>query len=127
MSFRQILILYLQSNPSLQGASGAAGTRDAHFIHAFVSYQLLAHRIQRDLLLAEALTHPQSKPVKLPSASSSESHEGNLDPRVYPAVVKNLDTVVQSLEQMRSLSITDESPEVSAAIDGRLSFTRAKR
>ncbi|KAG8941964.1 hypothetical protein FRC04_003923 [Tulasnella sp. 424] len=113
-----------QSNASLQAGSGAAGTRDAHFIHAFVSYQLLAHRIQRDLLLAEALTQPQASPVKLPSSTSSE---GSLDPRVYPAVIKNLDTVLQSLEQMRTLSITDESPEVSSAIDARLSFTRAKR
>jgi len=50
-----------------------------------------------------------------------------VDHRVYPAVVKLLDTVLQSLEQIRSLSITDESPDISSSMDARLSFAKARR
>jgi len=42
-------------------------------------------------------------------------------------VIKTLDTVLQSLEQMRALSITDESTDVASALDVRMSWTRAKR
>lgn len=50
-----------------------------------------------------------------------------MDGRLYPAVVKLLETVTQSLTQMRSLSIVDESPDLASAVEMRVTFTRARR
>lgn len=50
-----------------------------------------------------------------------------MDSRLYPAVVKLLDTIVQSLGQMRNLSLVDESPDLASAVEARLSFTKARR
>ena len=50
-----------------------------------------------------------------------------MDSRLYPAVVKLLDTIVQSLDQMRNLSLVDESPDLASAVEARLSFTKARR
>ncbi|KAG9025709.1 hypothetical protein FRB95_009849 [Tulasnella sp. JGI-2019a] len=102
------------------------GARDAVFIHAFVSYQLLARRTQRDLLIADGLVQP-APPAPGVKALPTSTQKQPLDPRVYPAVIKTLDTVLQSLDQMRTLSITDESPDIAAALDMRILFTKAKR
>ncbi|CAE6423542.1 unnamed protein product [Rhizoctonia solani] len=97
------------------------GARDAHFISSFVTYQLLSRRTQRDLLLTEALlTTPTPTPGKQGEASQT------VDYRVAPAVVKLLDTVLQSLNQMRSLSVVDESADLTMAIEGRLAFFLSK-
>ncbi len=50
-----------------------------------------------------------------------------VDSRLYPAVVKVLDTVLQSLNQMRVLSIVDDNPDLAAAVEARGCFTRARR
>lgn len=50
-----------------------------------------------------------------------------VDARLYPAIVKLLDSVLQSLEQMRTLTIVDESPELASAVEARLAFTKARR
>ncbi|KAG8733106.1 hypothetical protein FRC11_008681 [Ceratobasidium sp. 423] len=98
------------------------GARDAHFISSFVTYQLLSRRTQRDLLLTDALlTTPAHTPGKQGETSQTADH------RVAPAVVKLLDTILQSLNQMRSLSVVDESADLTMAIEGRLSYTKAKR
>ncbi|QRV76779.1 signal recognition particle 68 kDa protein [Ceratobasidium sp. AG-Ba] len=99
------------------------GARDAHFIMSYVTYQLLSRRIQRDLLLADALLASPGP--------GSHGKQGDapvaIDHRVAPAVVKLLDTILQSLNQMRSLSVVDESADLTAAIEARLSFSKAKR
>lgn len=46
---------------------------------------------------------------------------------MYPAVLKVLDTVLQSLNQMRTLSLVDDSPDLASAVDARISFTKAQR
>ncbi|KAH7344439.1 hypothetical protein B0J17DRAFT_635426 [Rhizoctonia solani] len=100
----------------------APGARDAHFISSFVTYQLLSRRTQRDLLLTEALlTTPTPSPGKQDEASQT------VDYRVAPAVVKLLDTILQNLNQMRSLSVVDESADLTMAIEGRISYTKARR
>lgn len=102
-------------------STSAAGTRDIHFVHAYIVYQLLSRRIQRDLLLVSALLtshRPQT------SAKPKKEH---VDARLYPAVVKLLDTVIQGLAQMRNLSIVDESPDLASAVEARLTFTKARR
>ncbi|KAF8880719.1 hypothetical protein CPB85DRAFT_1442941 [Mucidula mucida] len=68
----------------LADAQTSSGPRDISFVHAYIVYQLLSRRIQRDLRLMQALL-PMTK--------------GATDGRVYPAVVKLLDTVMQSLTQ----------------------------
>lgn len=50
-----------------------------------------------------------------------------VDSRLYPAVVKVLDTVLQSLNQMRVLSIVDDNPDLAAAVEARVCFTTARR
>lgn len=102
-------------------STSAAGTRDIHFVHAYIVYQLLSRRIQRDLLLVSALLTSHR-----PQASAKPKKE-HVDARLYPAVVKLLDTVIQGLAQMRNLSIVDESPDLASAVEARLTFTKARR
>ncbi|EKM60486.1 uncharacterized protein PHACADRAFT_246467 [Phanerochaete carnosa HHB-10118-sp] len=113
------------------GSSTApAGTRDLQFVYAFVVYQLLARRIQRDLLLISTLLHQsqtsshRSGEVSISKASASKQQ---VDSRLFPAVVKLLDTIIQSLTQMRALSIVDDSPDLATAVDARISFSKARR
>ena len=42
-------------------------------------------------------------------------------------VVKLLETVLQSLTQMRTLSIVDDSPDLATAVEARTSYTKARR
>ncbi|KAF8871549.1 hypothetical protein CPB85DRAFT_1569212 [Mucidula mucida] len=96
----------------LADAQTSSGPRDISFVHAYIVYQLLSRRIQRDLRLMQAL---------LPTT------KGATDGRVYPAVVKLLDTVMQSLTQMRALSIVDDNSDLASGVDARISYTKASR
>jgi len=110
------------------------GTRDMQFVHAYIIYQLLSRRIQRDLLLISTLLHQSqsssshvhnvAKQDKKPTAARKEQ---KVDARLFPAVVKLLDTILQSLNQMRTLSIVDDSPDLASAVDARICFTKARR
>ena len=51
-------------------------------------------------------------------AGISKLQREQVDSRLYPALVKLLDTIVQSLDQMRNLSLVDESPDLAAEIGG---------
>ncbi|KIM61928.1 hypothetical protein SCLCIDRAFT_1215538 [Scleroderma citrinum Foug A] len=115
-------LMEAQQSTNSTGAS-AASTRDIQFVHAYIIYQLLSHRIQRDLLLISTLlsSHPPSGQGVV---SNGKEH---VDSRLYPAVVKLLETVVQSLTQIRSLSIVDESPDLASTVETRVTFTRARR
>ena len=101
-------------------------------MHAYIVYQLLARRIERDLLLVSAIlaNQPGSRPgmtrgPKLPAPIALKPEQ--VDGRLYPAVVRVLDTVLQSLSQMRALSIVDDNPSLAAAVEARVSFTKARR
>lgn len=83
-------------------------------------YHLLTRRIQRDLLLVQALLSP-------PGSSNKGGKEESTDVRVYPAVVKLLDTMLQSLEQMRTLTVVDDSPDLATVVESRISYTKARR
>ena len=110
-------------------SAAPAGTRDIAFVHAFVVYQLLSYRIQRDLLLISTLLH-QSQAARAPRAPGSgapKPRKERVDARLYPAIVKLLDTTIQSLEQMRALTIVDESPDLASAVEARQEFTKARR
>ncbi|KAF8640828.1 hypothetical protein AX17_000477 [Amanita inopinata Kibby_2008] len=102
------------------------------FVHAYIVYQLLSRRIERDLLLVSAIlaNQPGSRPgmtrsSRMPAPNTLKPEQ--VDSRLYPAVVRVLDTVLQSLNQMRSLSIIDDNPDLAAAVEARASFTRARR
>ncbi|KAJ7226111.1 hypothetical protein GGX14DRAFT_423922 [Mycena pura] len=112
----------------LSGSSSivtSGGARDIHFVHAYVVYQLLSRRIQRDLLLVSALMSSQSGAGA--SAHGQKADTEQVDSRLFPAVVKLLDSVIQSLNQMRTLSVVDDSPDLTSAVEARLSFTKARR
>ena len=111
----------------LSGATAAAGTRDNQFVHAYIVYQLLSRRVQRDLLLTSALLHQLHAAQKSHRDAGNASRKVQVDARLYPAIVKLLDSVLQSLEQMRTLSIVDESPDLATAVDARIAFTKARR
>ena len=88
----------------------------------------LIRGIQRDLLLTSALLHQLHAAQKTQrEATGNASRRVQVDARLYPAIVKLLDSVLQSLEQMRTLSIVDESPDLASAVDARLSYTKARR
>ncbi|KAF8895022.1 hypothetical protein CPB84DRAFT_1816027 [Gymnopilus junonius] len=117
----------LQETHQFHGTGG----RDIHFVHAYIVYQLLSRRIQRDLLLITTLlgsgggdnSKLHSNVVPAPVKGKPEP----VDNRLYPAVVKLLDTTLQSLAQMRTLSIVDDNPDLASAIDTRLAFSNARR
>ncbi|KAI0286735.1 hypothetical protein BGY98DRAFT_1086767 [Russula aff. rugulosa BPL654] len=88
--------------------SSVPGVRDIHFVHVFINSQA-------------SRRHAGSK------TASSKSQKETVDARLYPAIVKLFDTILQSLNQMRTLSIVDESPDLAAAVDSRVSFTNARR
>ena len=105
-------------------------TRDIHFLHAFIVYQLLSKRIERDLTLVSALiasSNGNQKRIEKHKQDTSATKPRQIDARFNPAVVKLLDTTIQSLTHMRSLSVVDESPDVANAVEARLAFTKSRR
>ena len=98
-----------------------------HFVHAFIVYQLLSRRIQRDLLLISALLSTSNTAAPKKTKKAPKPQPEQVDGRLYPAIVKLLDTVLQSLEQMRTLSIVDDSPDLASAVEARATFTKARR
>lgn len=109
----------------------SAGVRDIHFVHAYIVYQLLARRIQRDLLLMNTLLSSggagKSKEQATNKASQSTTRTAPVDHRLYPAIVKLLDAILQSLAQMRTLSIVDDNPDLSLAVEARISLVNGRR
>ncbi|KAI0089865.1 hypothetical protein BDY19DRAFT_941194 [Irpex rosettiformis] len=115
-------------------ATAPTGTRDLQFLHTFIVYQLLARRIQRDLLLittllhqSQASNHAKKDAGNVAGPSKPKPVKEQVDGRLFPAVVKLLDTVIQSLTQMRTLSIVDDSPDLATAVDARISFSKARK
>ncbi|KAJ4485382.1 hypothetical protein J3R30DRAFT_1348589 [Lentinula aciculospora] len=112
---------------SLKTSGDGGQIRDMHFVHTYIVYQLLSRRIQRDLLLADALVGATSVKENSVSTTSTSLSSAATDPRLNPAIVKLLDSILQSLSQLRTLSIVDDSPDLSSAVDARIGFSKAKR
>ncbi|KAF8971599.1 hypothetical protein BDZ97DRAFT_1787309 [Flammula alnicola] len=124
----------LQEAQQLAGTganSSVDGGRDIHFVHAYIVYQLLSRRIQRDLLLMNTLltseTSDNPKERETKKTISARLKAEPVDSRLYPAIVKLLDTVLQSLTQMRTLSIVDDNPDLASAVEARVAFTNGRR
>jgi signal recognition particle subunit SRP68 len=103
-------------------------------VYAYATYRLLSRRIERDLLLVDSLLSPSPVAPPRPSPKSAKSgvaegkaKESVVDPRINPGLVKLYDTILQSLEQMRNLSIVDESIDLVPSVESRLAFSRSKR
>ena len=60
-------------------------------------------------------------------AAKSKDNESAADPRINPGLVKLYDTILQSLEQMRNLSIVDETIDLVPSVESRLAFSKARR
>lgn len=101
--------------------------RDIDFVHAYIVYQLLSRRTERDLLLMSSLLASSATPSSKESIAKVRRSAEKVDSRLYPAVVKLLDTVLQSLEQMRTLSIVDESADITSAVDARIAYIKGQR
>jgi len=115
----------VESQQNTSAATSSTGARDIHFVHSYVVYHLLSRRIQRDLTLVSALVLPTG--AKRPTKESKAPQTDQQDSRVNPAVVKILDTVLQSLTQMRSLTVVEENPYLTNAVEARLAYTKSRR
>jgi len=85
------------------------GQRDIHFMHCFLTYLHLTYRIERDLILLSALV------------------ENDANGNNNGSILHLLSGVLQSLSQTLTLTIVDESPEISAGLTMRLSHAKAHR
>ncbi|KZS90358.1 hypothetical protein SISNIDRAFT_457898 [Sistotremastrum niveocremeum HHB9708] len=104
--------------------TSVAGTRDIHFVHNYIVFQLLAQRTERDLLIVNALVAHSTPPTH---GTSGVKDSAPVDGRLNPALVKLLDTISQSLNQMRTLSVVDESADLATELDARILYTKAWR
>lgn len=116
------ILMPLQANNS---QTRSDGTHDIQFLHAYIVYQLLLRRIERDRTLISALVASGEHQKHADNKKAGSSQQ--TDARVNPAVVKLLDTTLQSLTQMRSLTIVDESADLSNAVDARISYVKGQR
>lgn len=94
-------------------------------MHSYIVYQLLSRRVQRDLTLLSTLSAKTRTGSR--KQGSVKVDDEKADARINPAAVKVLDTVLQSLTQMRTLSVVDESPDLANAVEARISFTKGRR
>ena len=129
MSVHSFPHLIVSLSVQLNGISVSppSGGRDIHFVHAYILYQLLSRRIQRDLVLKSTLIASELGDKSKPQENKRTVKKEPVDYRLYPAVVKLLDTVLQSLTQMRTLTIVDDHPDLASAVEARISFTNAQR
>lgn len=95
-----------------------------HFVHNYIVYRLLSKRVERDLLLVDALVE-EAAAQDFPSTSTK--NQTPTDPRLHPALIKLLDAILQSLAQMHSLSIVDDSPELCERVERRVEVVKGRR
>ena len=122
----------LQEAQQVTGATSTSsnGGHDIQFVHAYIVYQHLSRRIQRDLLLINTLLGSGGESHKTATSQKPAPGRANadsVDKRLHPAIVKLLDTILQSLTQMRTISIVDDNPDLASAVDARLAFTNSRR
>lgn len=97
--------------------------------HQYIVYLLLSNRIKRDLLLVETL---YSSSTALPSDPTNFKVPGGKvkveeSVKILAAVIKLYDTVLQSMNQLRSLAIVEEKDEVRAGAEGVEAYFHASR
>ncbi|KAF7795056.1 hypothetical protein EIP86_006200 [Pleurotus ostreatoroseus] len=95
------------------GSSPGPSSRDLVFVHAYITYQLLARRIQRDLLLISTI---------LNQSQGSIHHVATDIPR--KAKGENRRPPLSSYRQAVGY---DDSPDLATAVDARIAFSKARR
>ena len=95
----------------------------------YIVFLLLSHRIKRDLLLVEALhsssTALPGDPTKFQIPGGRVKVEEAV--KSLAAMIKLYYTVLQSMGQVRSLSIVEEKDGVRIMTEGLESFFHSKR
>ncbi|KAK9900292.1 hypothetical protein P389DRAFT_192574 [Cystobasidium minutum MCA 4210] len=102
-------------------------------VHSYISFHLLSIRTQRD----EALMQETKKTLARREAKviSQNSLYGPVSMRVkrrrmklYPIIIKLLDSMAQSYEKMRQLAVVEEdSTDLAEEVDALLAYSKARR
>lgn len=116
-----------------------SATKPLGVAHSYIILQLLSLRVSRDEALLSStlakLKHreakaAQTKRAKQSPGAANEVTEAICRRRVktYPVLVKLLDTMLQSLEQIRELDIVEEdSADLASHVDAKIAFEKARR
>ena len=104
--------------------------------HSYIKFQLLSLRIQRDeSLFSSTVTKLQQREIikaqtgkcVIPSGPTS-ARMNQLRAKTYPILVKLLDSILQSLDQLRELDVVEEdSADLAGKVDAKIAFDKARR
>lgn len=118
-----------------------SATKPLATAHSYILFQLLSLRISRDEnLLASSLAKLKHREQKATTAQAtrasrsanatraSEDTVARRRAKTLPVLVKLLDTILQSLEQIRELDIVEEdSADLASQVDAKIAFLKARR
>lgn len=113
---------------SAAGQSTAAAA--AQTAHQYISFELLAHRIRRDLLLVDSLLGTTNALPSDPTAMRIPGGRARVEEGVkaLAGVVKLYDTVLQSMRQIRALPLVEEAEgarRAAEAVEAYYAATKA--
>lgn len=118
-----------------QSARFEAATKPLAIAYSYITYQLLTLRIERDeslmaTMLAK-LAHREAKFYKDGRPSASGTVPVLIKRRrakTYPILIKLLDGILQSLEQLRELDVVEEDGrDLAGRVDCTIAFDKARR
>ena len=116
-----------------------SATKPLSTAHSYIVFHLLSLRIQRDeALLASTLAKLHQNEVASSSGLLPKKRFKTKGPapitvkrrraRTYPVIVKLLEGILQSFDQLRSLNILEEdSEDLQGKIDDRVAFDKTRR
>jgi signal recognition particle subunit SRP68 len=98
-------------------------------VHQYIVYLLLSHRIRRDLLLVGTLSSSSTALPTDPTVFKVPGGRSKTEEAVksLAAVIKLYDTVLQSMNQLRSLAVVEEKEGVRLANEGLEAYFHATR
>jgi signal recognition particle subunit SRP68 len=101
--------------------------------HSYIAFNLISVRLQRDeALLESTLTKLKRRENKAISTSISfgpiATRVKRRRMKLYPILIKLLDGMVQSLENLRELSVVEEDTrDMGEQVDSLIAYTKARR
>ncbi|EKD02253.1 hypothetical protein A1Q2_03400 [Trichosporon asahii var. asahii CBS 8904] len=113
------------------GAAGqSTAAAAAQTAHQYISFELLAHRIRRDLLLVDSLVGTTNALPEDPTAMKIAGGRARVEAavKVLSGVVKLYDTVLQSMRQIRGLPLVEEregARRAAEAVEAYYAATKA--
>jgi signal recognition particle subunit SRP68 len=104
-------------------------TQSLTLAHQYIVYLLLSHRIRRDLLLADTIFSSTPSLSGDPASFKIPGGRVKVEEAVksLAAIIKLYDTVLQSMNQLRSLAIVEEKEGVQASAEGLEAYFHATR